>query len=146
MSVFQLIYRSHSTIDRAKSQEELGRILRISRANNAERGVTGALLMYGDWFAQVLEGPQNVVETLYDKIKADSRHNTLDVRSAKPVETRAFHQWAMANVGEHGMADIPLIAAANGLREGGPRKSSTPEQEHVLGMLRDMTRGYGQGS
>lgn len=146
MPVFQLIYRSHSKIDRTKSQEELGRILRTSRTNNAERGVTGALMMYGDWFAQVLEGPQAVVESLYAKIKADTRHDTLDVRSAKPVEARAFRQWAMANIGEHGTADIPLIAVATGVQEGGARKATTPEQEQVLTILRDMTRGYGQGS
>ncbi len=145
-AVFQLIYRSHSKIDPDHAPEELGRILRTARANNSERGVTGALLMYGDWFAQVLEGPQAVVEALYDRIKIDQRHDTLHIRSAQPVETRAFHQWAMANVGEHGEADIPLIAGAAGVIEGGARKHATPEQERVLDVLRDITRGYGKGS
>jgi len=143
---FRLIYRSRSKIENGANQEQLSQILRTSRANNAERGVTGALLMYDNWFAQVLEGPQDTVERLYDHIKADPRHDTLDVREARQVETRAFARWAMANVGEHGEVDIPLIATAAGIAESGARKTATPEQEQVLGILRDLTRGYGRGA
>ncbi len=102
--------------------------------------------MYDNWFAQVLEGPQEAVERLYDRIKIDPRHDTLDVREAHQVETRAFARWAMANVGEHGEVDIPLTTTAAGIVEGGVRKTATPEQEQVLGILRDLTRGYGRGS
>lgn len=42
--------------------------------------------------------------------------------------------------------DIPLIATAAGMVEGGARKPATPEQEQVLGTLRDLTRGYGRGA
>ena len=50
----------------------------------------------------------------------------------------------MAKVGEHGEPDIPLIATKNGVAEAAAR-GSTPEQERVLNLMRDSTRGYGRG-
>lgn len=145
-NVFRLIYRSHSKIPPDKNQEEFGQILRRSRINNASSGVTGALLMYDNWFAQVLEGPEPAVRALYGRIKADPRHDTLDVREEHAVAGRAFSRWAMANVGEHGDADIPMVATATGVVDGGAWRTATPEQEKVLVVLRDLTRGYGRGA
>jgi hypothetical protein len=142
---FRLIYRSHSRIPEAESRRALADILRQARANNASTGVTGALLMYDTWFAQVLEGPEAAVRDLYARISVDPRHDALEVREARPVNTRAFARWAMAMIGEHGEADIPLVAGASGVSEGAAWKP-TEEQESVLVVLRDMTRGYGRGA
>ncbi len=71
---FRLIYRSHSLL--APTDESgLADILKVARSKNADLGVTGALMLYDDWFAQVLEGPQPVIEALYARIKTDPRHN-----------------------------------------------------------------------
>ena len=39
-----------------------------------KRDVTGALLAYGDWFVQALEGEEGTVRGLYEKIFRDGRH------------------------------------------------------------------------
>ena len=141
---YRLIYRSHSKLA-DKDEAGLADILRAARTNNAALGVTGALMLYDDWFAQVLEGPQAVVEGLYAKIKQDARHDSIRLNEAAPVPKRLFGKWAMAVVAEHHEPDMPLVATTGGLAQGAPWKVSL-EQEAILTRLRDMTRGYGRGS
>ena len=143
-TVFRLIYRSHSLVPATEQDGELGNILRAARAANAARSITGALLVYDNWFAQTLEGPEASVRELFSKIKRDKRHDTVEIRSEGVVKDRVFSRWAMARVAEHGEADIPLMATADGVGVAAARKS-TPDQEAVLNIMRDATRGYGRG-
>ena len=143
---FRLIYRSHSLLpDGGKDAAGLAAILKQARAGNAERGITGALMLYDDWFAQVLEGPQAAVETLFARIKQDPRHNSIRLYDAGTVPARLFGKWAMAVVAEHHEPDMPMVATTGGLAQGAPWKV-TLEQEAILTQLRDLTRGYGRGS
>lgn len=144
-AVFRLIYRSHSKIPPGKLDAELGNILRIARTKNAERGITGALLLYDDWFAQTLEGGEGSVRELFDHISKDSRHGSISLCEEGLVGTRVFSRWAMALVSEHGTPDIPLAATAHGTTPAATRQS-TPDQERILDLMRDATRGYGRGS
>ncbi len=141
---YRLIYRSHSLLP-AKDEAGLADILKTARHKNADLGVTGALMLYDDWFAQVLEGPQAVVEALYARIKADTRHDGIRLNEAGPAPKRLFGKWAMAVVAERHEPDMPMVAASGGLAQGAPWKV-TLEQEAILTRLRDLTRGYGRGS
>lgn len=143
--VFRLIYRSKSQVSADRLDEELGNILRVARHKNAERGITGALLLYDDWFAQTLEGEEGEVRALYAHIEKDKRHTSVQLREESLSTSRVFSRWAMALVGEHGSPDIPLTATATGTAEAGARHT-TSEQERTLDIMRDATRGYGRGS
>lgn len=143
--VFRLIYRSKSKIPAAQLDSELGNILRTARAKNTSLGITGALLFYEDWFAQTLEGGEKAVRALYAHIERDPRHSSVQLCEEGGSKTRAFSRWAMALVGEHGNPDIPLAATANGITEAAAR-NTTPEQNKILDVMRDTTRGYGRGS
>ena len=143
---YRRIYRSHSLLPGGgKDEAGLAEILKQARSGNAERGITGALMLYDDWFAQVLEGPQAAVEALYAKIKRDPRHDTVRLYEAGIVSKRQFSKWAMAVVAEHHEPDLPMVATTGGLAQGAPWKV-TLEQEAILTQLRDLTRGYGRGS
>ncbi len=144
-TIFRLTYRSHSRIPPAQEPRELAEILRVARARNAERGITGALMFYDRWFAQALEGPRAEVMALFDRIRADPRHEAVQVAAQGDVAGRVFSRWAMAHVGEHGEPDIAMTTTRDGLAEGAAWRSS-PEQDLVLTTLRDMTRGYGRGA
>ncbi|MFD1803468.1 diguanylate phosphodiesterase [Mixta tenebrionis] len=70
-----LIYRSHLCDDvPVKTLEEM-----VSKANrlNELYDVTGILLFNGTHFFQVLEGPEDAVHTIYQRISADPRHHNL---------------------------------------------------------------------
>ena len=143
--LYALLYRSHSLIAPANAERELAHILKGARAKNASLGVTGALMLYDDWFAQVLEGPEAAVTTLFESIREDKRHNGVEVIEQGGAKTRAFERWAMAHVGGHGEPDIPIMAAGGGLAPGAAWKPSE-EQEVKLVQLRQATRGYGRGA
>ena len=148
-SVFRLIYRSHSRIPDEEATRGLADILRVSRAHNAESGVTGALMLCGKWFAQVLEGPEDAVRRTFNRISADKRHDQVAIREDGTVAARVFSRWAMANVGEYGQADSPMLPVKSGAGESvqwsvaeGAQWKVTPEQEPVLATLRELTRDY----
>ena len=145
---FRLIYRSHSLLADSMGGVEKGlsEILRVSRINNRNRGVTGALVLYEykNLFAQALEGPEHEVQSLYDVIKADPRHENVEISEAEPAPDRLFGRWAMALVAEHGQPDAPIVATEGGVSEAAPWRV-TPDQERVLTKLRDLTRAYGRG-
>ena len=143
--VFRLIYRSRSKISDADMDRELGEILRVARTGNAAKGITGALLLYDHWFAQVLEGEEVQVRKLFAAIKTDPRHGSVELTQEANVPARTFGRWAMANVGEHGSADKPLVVTSAGTTEGAPWRLDDA-QEKVVSVLRNLTRGYGIGS
>src|ERR1700742_4886903 len=104
--VFRLIYSSHSTIASDRTETELGEIFTPARRNNRELGVTGALVVADDWFAQALEGEEAPVRKLYEEIAGDGRHEQVTLLETSSLEARTFGRWAMARVSEDGGPDI----------------------------------------
>lgn len=78
--------------------EELAQILRQSRTNNAQRGVTGLLCTSGGLFIQVLEGGRAGVNTLYNRLVADPRHTEVTLLAYEEISERRFAGWAMGQV------------------------------------------------
>ena len=92
--MLSLIYVSTSI--NLLSDDELLDILKVSRENNASKEITGMLLHKGGNFMQVLEGPDDVVNALYEHIKADPRHKDVTMISSEQISTRQFPGWEMA--------------------------------------------------
>lgn len=138
-AVFRLIYRSRSCIPAAISNTELSQIFSVSRHNNTASGITGALMMHDNWFAQVLEGPEGEVRALYARIKLDPRHEAVELKDEGMMAEHMFGRWAMAEVKDQGEQDVPLLATTKGLAEGAPWRI-TAAQETVLTQLRTLTR------
>ena len=137
--VFRLIYRSRSAIPVQDRKAALGKIFSQARSNNKGQRITGALLVSGDWFAQVLEGDEVLVRELYGKIGEDDRHDQVTLLGTRRATNRIFSRWAMARVSEDGEADIPLIAHVDGISPAAGHRV-TPEQESVLGFMREATK------
>ena len=74
-------------------------ILTKSRANNPAIGVTGNLIYHSDLFLQLLEGPHQAVNTLYETILADNRHTDIVKLRDETFNRRLFASWAMKNDG-----------------------------------------------
>lgn len=94
MSLRQIMYISSAT--GPMTAAECATIASASAPRNAAQGVTGLLLFNGKRFLQVLEGPQDVLDSIYDRIKCDGRHQALVKLRDVPIQTREFGQWAMA--------------------------------------------------
>lgn len=133
--VFRLIYRSRSLVPAERRDAEIESIFRAARANNRALGVTGALLVYEDLFAQTLEGDAEVVRTLVERIARDPRHDHVEIIDTARIETRVFPRWAMAAVSPVGRPDISLVAARDGYTVV-TSHGTTPAQDRILEMMR----------
>ncbi len=91
--MIQISYISSATDP--MSTQELLELLRQSRENNAENGITGMLLYGNGTFLQVLEGEEKVVENLLDKIRKDPRHTDLRLLHRKTIQKRQYSDWSM---------------------------------------------------
>lgn len=107
LSLVSLIYSSDATVQ--LGQGDLDLLLEQSRANNASRGLTGALLYRDGHFLQVLEGSFVAVRGLLDTLRADGRHTNLRVLLEEPIPTRQFADWSMGfeQVDSSDMSTIP---------------------------------------
>jgi Sensors of blue-light using FAD len=76
-------------------ETELVDILRVSQANNARVGITGMLLYKGGNFMQVIEGPDEAVATVYQRIRRDPRHHAIETLLDDPLAERDFPSWSM---------------------------------------------------
>jgi len=99
--LYSLAYLSRSNADRDGSDLEavIQDILAAAHKTNSRLGVTGALLVSHGYFAQVLEGTQASVETVFQSIQCDARHRDAKVLYFKPLEKRDFANWSMAFAG-----------------------------------------------
>ena len=136
---FHLVYRSRNLIPAEDRKTELGQLFSNARANNKRRDITGALLCSDGFFVQVLEGDEAAVRGVFDRISADDRHDDVALLETGPIDERVFSRWAMAEVGDDGAADIPLIAHRDGISPAAGRRT-TSEQERVLDMMREAAR------
>ncbi|HEX3863720.1 MAG TPA: BLUF domain-containing protein [Stellaceae bacterium] len=84
--------------------EDLAELLQHSRRNNARAGITGLLLYVGGNFMQALEGADDAVDELYDRISRDQRHTGVQLIVRLPIERRLYPDWAMAF---HSAEDLP---------------------------------------
>ena len=92
----RLLYASRALP--AVDQDELVAILRQSKANNPEIGVTGVLCYSQGVFLQVLEGGRDAVNRLYNRIAADPRHTDVTLLSYEEIGERRFAGWSMGQV------------------------------------------------
>lgn len=92
MSLTQLIYWSQPF---GFDDAMLSGILVQARRNNARDGLTGALIVRGDVYLQLLEGPAAAVGAAFARIAVDNRHLAVRQVSHEPVAARLFPGWTM---------------------------------------------------
>lgn len=98
---FYLIYTSKA-YDRM-SNTALEELLQKSRECNKKQHITGMLLyicrevtgLQEGRFIQVLEGKEEIIRLVFQKIKTDPRHYDIEVLSEMPIAQRNFKDWTM---------------------------------------------------
>lgn len=97
--LLQIIYISRSTFKSTevinKIEPNVARILAKSRVNNRKNGLVGVLYFGDGVFFQCLEGEEDAVNSLLEKLAADPRHRDLKVISKKYIDKLSFGDWAM---------------------------------------------------
>ncbi len=113
-------------------------LLQKARAKNTALGLTGMLLYAEGSFFQVLEGPQAVVQALYEQIVADGRHSLVTKVVEEPIDHRDFEQWTMG-FSEMSLLDLTKVVGANDFFKGGScfRDLDEGRAKRVLERFRD---------
>lgn len=93
----QLQYVSYmSSQANVLSEKDIEELLYQVREKNKRLAITGLLLLIQGKFVQYIEGPENVIEKVYKKIKSDPRHNELLLLDKGELNERQFTDWSMA--------------------------------------------------
>ncbi|SEQ67585.1 BLUF domain-containing protein [Microlunatus flavus] len=147
--VFQLAYGSVAS--RSLDRDALLALLRQSRSNNTERGVTGMLLCSEGRFFQLLEGSRAEVLDLFATIAEDPRHHAVTTLAERHRLLRQFPSWTMAfrdlvtePIAEPGYTALfdealekapwAAVALLDRMRPSGPNGWPTVHPNRVLGL------------
>jgi hypothetical protein len=98
-----------SQFSREIADDEIRALVEKSAENNSRHNITGILMATGRIFYQVLEGPKEVVFSLYSRILRDDRHkDVLLLSEENQVSKRFFGDWSMRAVSTDSIADDRL--------------------------------------
>ncbi|NJO38997.1 MAG: BLUF domain-containing protein [Rhizobiales bacterium] len=93
MALIQWVYASAAS--KSLTTADLDKMLTAARARNEQAGITGILLYHDGSFLQVLEGEEEVVSEIYERIVQDPRHCALNLVFRGAIEARNFGAWSM---------------------------------------------------
>lgn len=90
----QFAYISNQTVN--FSDDDLKFLMKYAREKNKRLELTGLLLYDKGTFLQILEGPEESIDSMISDISSDSRHENMDIvfRNDKLYE-REFANWRM---------------------------------------------------
>jgi hypothetical protein len=145
-SLYRMIYCSRNVIAQVLPaaaapggvEQEIRAILATARRCNSADNVTGALLFTASGFAQVLEGPREVVERTFERLSSDPRHTDVTALSFTPIERRSFPDWSMAFCDQTSLGEAdPLAHLVTDAAFVGPRVTTGSD---VLRMLESVVQ------
>ncbi|HYE73298.1 MAG TPA: BLUF domain-containing protein [Blastocatellia bacterium] len=93
MKLTYLVYVSSAT--HLMNNQEFEELLKQCSENNKRDEITGLLLHKDGNFMQYIEGPEEKVTKLYNRILADPRHKQVIPLLKGESETRQFGNWSM---------------------------------------------------
>lgn len=91
--MYHLVYISYAS--HPFSDLELVELLQKARDNNKREHITGILLYAQQRFIQVLEGTEEAVRKLFERIVEDPRHRKVTVVLEGSHTQRMFTNWSM---------------------------------------------------
>jgi hypothetical protein len=92
MDLVRLIYASQPF---GFDDSMLNGILADARLNNRRHDITGALICRADLYLQLIEGPRDAIQSTFERIARDNRHNDVTRLDFDVVTQRLFPSWSM---------------------------------------------------
>lgn len=132
---YSLLFVSKALVERPAVEAEATKIAIVSAHRNGELGITGAMLCTGTYFGQVLEGPQDAVETVMARIDADPRHLRPRIIRATE-EPRRFSGWSLVYNGSAGFVDRQIAPFFTGLLAGDAARLAL----RLVGLMEEFAR------
>ena len=86
-----ICYISDSKIN--KSINDFNDLILTAKSNNAKNNITGVLVYKNNNFLQVLEGHTETVDSVFDKIRMDQRHQNIFKIINTSIDERFFEEY-----------------------------------------------------
>lgn len=142
MSLMRLAYASEATFE-AKPVEKgvepnVARILMESRRNNAKGEIVGGLYYGDNRFFQYLEGEEDAVRHLYERIARDNRHRNVITLLEEPLPARTFTNWSMKYVPLS--SDVNRFLDKYEMDEFKPADFNRSQCEEMIKLIRDSSQ------
>ncbi|RRQ50646.1 BLUF domain-containing protein [Maribacter algicola] len=90
--MFSIIYRSKAAV--GLPHEDILGIMRKSGRYNAKNDITGCLVYHRQCFIHLLEGDEEPVRSLFEKIGRDKRHRDISLLNLEENNVRLFSQFS----------------------------------------------------
>jgi len=110
---FRLAYSSHLIAGESELQNIAGKAVK----KNEQMAITGAMIHKDKCLIQFLEGPQDNVLSLCEKIKYDKRHKDFKIIMKSSNQIRLFPDWSMANFKTNSTSFDAMVAIFKELDE-----------------------------
>ncbi|MEO1006996.1 MAG: BLUF domain-containing protein [Planctomycetota bacterium] len=121
--LFHLTYVSHRATG-VTDDDVIDGIVLPAMAKNYRLGVTGCLWFGRERFVQVLEGERATVEDLFDAIRVDERHYSVDLLGTEPIAERNFARFSMRTIASDAPESIATLIREASERPPGPAVAS----------------------
>jgi hypothetical protein len=131
-----LTYTSRARLD--LRDEDLAAIHETARHLNALDGVTGLLLFDGSRFLQIVEGAEDAIDNLVERLRMDPRHSAFEVRDERFVERRSFPDWSMELL----RVSAGYTSAQDEVAAAVPASVAAPVRELVLRMSGQLAEAF----
>lgn len=92
-TIYSLIYRS--VAKEGFRRPDVQKMLERARVYNHVHDITGCLVEHEGIFLQMIEGSEEEVLTLYQRIERDTRHEEFRVLCKERILNRLFGEWNM---------------------------------------------------
>jgi Sensors of blue-light using FAD len=97
--MIRLMYRSENamTVTGSRLLVHYHDIVATARRNNTRLEIDGFMMFDRARFHQILEGPEDRIDQLFARIKADPRHTNIECLSREIITERYFLEWSMGS-------------------------------------------------
>jgi hypothetical protein len=133
MTLKSLTYTSRASFDLEAA--DLTAIHAKARELNALDGITGLLVFNGTHFLQIIEGSDEAIHDLLERLRLDRRHSAVEVRDERDIDARAFPDWSMELV----RVDTDFADAKEALSRHLPDAVPNPVRERLLAMTESIS-------
>ena len=94
-----------STAEVSMDYEKVMDILQVSWRHNHNSDISGMLIYDDNYFVQLLQGPIHTVDTLYEKISNDTRHNSIELIGSELLARKDVNGWGMGLINNQKIVD-----------------------------------------
>lgn len=134
--LIQLVYVS--SIWGAVTEDILNSIQLTAVRHNSAHDITGVLLYRSGHFLQLLEGPAEHVDALYESILGDTRHREIQMLVRRPAAARSAEAWSMGVLNLDN-AESGFEKVFDKVHEYGNISHTTPDENDATDLINQMT-------